>query len=163
MQLSTLKHSCFLVNSTLKRSWVYAETLLRSIYTYIYLYKKTCSWEQQTVNKSFFVKDKSILIFLLITTTSLLTSCQKTIWVPATENNDLRVNQRLAIARHPAKYYVCGGIDYPCRSVTDKRQSAPGRFSNKNKLTTRYHSKSTLNKPKEKQNAVSRKAQHCKI
>jgi hypothetical protein len=38
MKLFTLKHSCFLANSTLKRSWVYAETLLRSIYTCIYQY-----------------------------------------------------------------------------------------------------------------------------
>jgi hypothetical protein len=46
-KLFTLKHSCFQGIFTLKRSWTYAETLLRSIYTCIYLYLNTCSYLQQ--------------------------------------------------------------------------------------------------------------------
>jgi type IV secretory pathway VirB2 component (pilin) len=52
-ELFTLKRSCFLANSPLKRSCLYAETLLLSIYTYIYLYKNTCSWALQVVNNIF--------------------------------------------------------------------------------------------------------------
>lgn len=49
-KLSTLKHSCILIVSALKRSCFYAETLLHSIYTYIYLYLIPVVSQQQIVN-----------------------------------------------------------------------------------------------------------------
>ena len=68
-KLSTLKHSWNFALFTLKRSCFYAETLLRSIYTYIYLYKSTCSYTAQVVNKPLFLKKLSTQFFdwLLIT------------------------------------------------------------------------------------------------
>jgi hypothetical protein len=51
-KLSTLKHSCFHAHFTLKHSCIYAETLLPTIYTYIYLYKRTCSWSTKFVDNS---------------------------------------------------------------------------------------------------------------
>ncbi len=164
MQLFTLKHSCLLANSALKRSWIYAETLLRSIYTYIYLYKKTCSWGQQAVNKSFFVKIKSTsFVCLLMITASLVTSCQKTIWVPALRQPDLRFGQHPATITQPAKYYVCGNAQYPCRPVTYKRQARAVHHINNHKSVSRYHSKLKINKPKEHQYEVPRTVKSCKI
>lgn len=61
-KLSTLKHSWNLLNFALKRSWICAETLLHSIYTYIYLYINTCSWQLLIVNNCFFQCIKAIAI-----------------------------------------------------------------------------------------------------
>lgn len=163
-KLFTLKRSCFLANSTLKRSWVYAETLLRSIYTCIYLYKKTCSWEQQVVNKSFFEKIKSVtFIFSLMLTTSLVTSCQKSILVSDLKQPDLRINQRPATITQPARYYVCGGCQYPCRSVTNKWQKSSSRRTNKHQSVSNQKSKLMNKKPKEHHHAVPNKIRSCQI
>ena len=164
MQLFTLKHSWTLANSPLKRSCFYAETLLRSIYTYIYQYKKTCSWEQQVVNKSFFEKIKSIsFVCLLMITTSLVTSCQKTICVPVSRHPDLRISQRPATITQPAKYYVCGNAQYPCKPVTYKWQATAVHHINKHKSVSRHHSKLMINKPKEHQYEVPSTVKSCKI
>jgi hypothetical protein len=164
IHLSTLKRSWLLAISTLKRSWVYAETLLRSIYTCIYLYKKTCSRGQQAVNKSFFVKIKSIsFVCLVMITTPLLTSCQKTIWVPALRQPDLRISQHPATITQPPKYYVCGNVQYPCRPVTYKWQAASVRHINKHKSVSRHHPKLMINKPQEHQYEVPRTVKSCKI
>lgn len=163
-KLFTLKRSCFLANFTLKHSWVYAETLLRSIYTYIYLYKKTCSWEQQIVNKSFFEKIKSIiLISLLMLTVSLVTSCQKTISVPALKQPDLRFNQRSETMTQPVRYYVCGGSQYPCRSVTNKWQETSSHCINKYQSLSHQKSKLLNKKLKEHHHAVPNKIRSCQI
>lgn len=162
--LFTLKHSCFLVNFTLKRSWFYAETLLRSIYTCIYLYKKTCSWEQQVVNKSYFVKIKSIsFVCLLMISTSLVTSCQKTIWVPVLRQSDLRISQNPATITQPAKYYVCGNAQYACRPATYKWRATATHHINKHKSLPNHNSKPTINKPKEHQYEVPRTVKSCRI
>jgi len=129
-KLFTLKHSCFLVNFTLKRSCFYAETLLRYIYTYICLYKNTCSWHQQIVN-NFFVKKisyqivfikrplKLTTLFLCIIISQLsLSAC----YAPRQQRDQIhppvKVNQGLATKVNPAQFYVCGGENYLCKSPT---------------------------------------------
>lgn len=101
-KLFTLKHSCFSVNFTLKHSWKYAETLLRSIYTYIYLYKNTCSWKQQVVNNYFFIYFSGLIISSLF-----LTSCYKEACQPYRIIQPIGISQHLATHASPAPFYVC--------------------------------------------------------
>lgn len=73
LKLCTLKHSRFKTNFTLKHSRGCAETLPPTIYAYIYLYIKTCSYEQQIVN-NFFIKNKFTIFSIGLMTISL-TAC----------------------------------------------------------------------------------------
>lgn len=109
-KLSTLKHSCFSTNFALKRSWRYAETLLRSIYTYIYLYKNTCIRRSKTVN-NFFIK-----IFFIAVFSVCLTGCHKTIYLCNKPINKLSVKEIPVTNTHPAQFYLCGNYQHPCKS-----------------------------------------------
>lgn len=115
-KLFTLKHSCFSVNFTLKRSCKYAETLLRSIYTYIYLYKNTCSWTQQIVN-NFFVNKLYIHFTGLIISSICLTSCYKQPCQPYRIIEPIGISQHLATRTSPAEFYVCSR-NYLCVKPT---------------------------------------------
>lgn len=162
-KLFTLKHSCFLANFTLKHSCVYAETLLISIYTCIYLYQKTCSWQQQVVNNLFSKKIKAIKFIFALMTTASLTGCQQTIWVSALKLPELRVNQQPETATQPAKYFVCGNDQYPCRNVTHKWQALIIHHPAKHKSLTSHQSKLIINKPKEHQHALPTKTKSCHV
>lgn len=127
-KLFTLKHSCFSANFTLKRSWQYAETLLRSIYTYIYLYKKTCSWRLQAVNNYFL---KSFLAHLcLLTTTIVLTACCKVSPDERIQNAALHLSR--PPYRHfeqipgnrlcPPAYFTCGELNIHCHQSSNMYQ-----------------------------------------
>lgn len=117
IKLSTLKHSWNRAHFTLKHSCLYAETLLRSIYTCIYLYKSTCSYQPQEVN-NFFVKklpnEKRANIALLMLLGCFLAGCQKTVYVCNQPINKIRVTENSATATHPAQFYLCGSAKYPC-------------------------------------------------
>lgn len=115
-QLSTLKHSCFSASFTLKHSCLSAETLLRSIYTYIYLYKKTCSWALQIVNNFFVNKLFAHFLWVMITPI-LLSGCYKQSTVNC-EMVTIDISQRLATSTSPAEFYVCGNHQYPCLPPT---------------------------------------------
>lgn len=123
-KLFTLKHSCFLFDFTLKRSWKYAETLLLSIYTCIYLYKNTCSWQPQAVGNFF----KKILAIFLLANSFLLSGCQKSVYLCEQPIRQLSVKEIPAASTHPAQFYLCGSIHYPC-SVTNYRQYVPLHYS----------------------------------
>ncbi|RDI41113.1 hypothetical protein AQULUS_24020 (plasmid) [Aquicella lusitana] len=109
-KLSTLKHSCFSGNFALKHSWKYAETLLCSIYTYIYLYKNTCIRAATSVN-NFFIK-----IFFIVVFSVCLSGCHKTIYICNKPINKLSVKEIPATNTHPAQFYLCGNHQYPCKS-----------------------------------------------
>ena len=150
MQLSTLKHSCFLVNSTLKRSWVYAETLLCSIYTYIYQYKKTCSWEQST-GDNFFLLSKSIFLFIGVSIT--LFGCTRPVFIPVQTQTSVHMNQKRITTKRPAEFYVCGNAQYPCASATAKWQ--------KKSVSSKRVRKISIKKQKELQRAEKIENRSC--
>lgn len=143
-KLSTLKRSWKLAYSPLKHSCFYAETLLRSIYTFIYLYKRTCSYQLQIVNNfilkyfSFCKHNKNhiyselyflnfarsrfnLLGWFLLGLTGFLLSgcCQKTIYISNQPIKEIGISQRPATLTQPAQFYLCGNSYYPCQTVTN--------------------------------------------
>lgn len=111
IKLFTLKRSRFDSNFTLKHSRLSAETLLHTIYTYIYLYKKTCSYSQQIVN-NFFVKNiLTILTMVLITFGVTACTSQAEIFQDSAlhltnpPHNCFR--QILGNKYHPDQFYTC--------------------------------------------------------
>ncbi len=112
-KLSTLKHSCFFASFALKHSWKYAETLLRSIYTYIYLYKNTCI-RRATIVNNFLIK--IFFTFFIAVFSICLTGCHKTIYICNKPINKLSVKEIPATNAHPAQFYLCGNYPYPCKS-----------------------------------------------
>jgi len=112
-KLSTLKHSCFSANFALKRSWKFAETLLHSIYTYIYLYKNTCIRGATIVN-NFFIK--IFFTFFIVVLFICLTGCHKTIYICYKPISKLSVKEIPATNAHPAQFYLCSNHQYPCKS-----------------------------------------------
>lgn len=99
--------------SAQKRSWKCAETLLRSIYTYIYLYKRTCSWQTKIVDNFF---KRGMMTFCLMSF-CFLTGCQKTIYICNQPVNKISVIEKQASATHPAQFFICGNVYYPCSVV----------------------------------------------
>lgn len=115
-KLSTLKRSCNSAVFTLKRSCLYAETLLLSIYTCIYLYI-TCSKGQKIVDNGdnltsdrFFVM-KFLSLFLM---SNFLSACQKTIYICERPIHPVQVSETLPARIHPAQFYIYGNAYYPC-------------------------------------------------
>src|SRR3990167_11431091 len=96
-------------------------------------------------------------------TASLITGCQQTIWIPALKLPELRVNQQSETVAQPAKYYVCGNDQYPCRNVTHKWQVPIIHHPAKNQSHTCHQSKLIINKPKENQYALSTKTSSCHV
>lgn len=123
-KLFTLKHSWNLAISPLKHSCFYAETLLRSIYTYIYLYLNTCSWQQQIVDNLFL---KSFFQFLSIVNMTIILSACCTV-CPAEKEQDAALHlskppykhfeQIQGDELHPSAYFTCGEWNNPCHLST---------------------------------------------
>lgn len=146
-KLFTLKRSCNLANSTLKRSWVYAETLLHSLYTYIYLYKKSCSCQLQAVNNedkyflpslAYLGKDKAFL-FALLTIFILCIStgcCQKTIYICKQPICKMGVIEKPATSINPPQFYLCGNARHPCLTAIHRQH------------VFLHHANSSTNQPK---------------
>lgn len=144
-KLSTLKRSGFGAISALKRSGICAETLRLTIYTYMYLYKRTYSSQLQVVDNFFdklFFNGKKEKIISLLLISSLLISCQKIIH--SQPINRLGVIERPAAMTHPAQFYLCGNAEYPC-SVTSYRHAAPLHHSpiSHHQQKRKAHEKST--------------------
>lgn len=115
-------------------------------------------------SKKFFLKIKSIsFVCVLMITTSLITSCQKTVWVPALNRPDLRISQHQETTTQPAKYYVCGNTQYPCRPVTNKRQKVTVHHIAKQRTGSRKSSTLLINKPKEQHHEAPVTVKSCKI
>jgi hypothetical protein len=115
-KLSTLKRFRLEAISALKHFRLCAETLPLSIYTYIYLYKKTCSWQLQTVdNKNNWIVNKFFImkLFSLILMIIFLSACQKTIYIHEQQIKPLHVNESLPGMTHPAQFYICGDVQHP--------------------------------------------------
>lgn len=102
-------------------------------------------------------------VFMLVITSMFLASCQKTIWVPSVRRPDFTVNQRQETITQPAKYYVCGNIQYPCRPVTNKRQKPTVHHIAKQRTGSRKNSILLINKPKEQHHEAPVTVKSCKI
>jgi len=123
-KLFTLKHSWNLMNCSLKRSCSYAETLLPSIYTYIYLYKRTCSWCLQVVNngdKKFFISPANFAInkftLVILIWLSLSGCCHKSVYIYNQPIHKIGITERSATTINPSQFYLCGNTQYPCSTV----------------------------------------------
>lgn len=118
-KLSTLKHSRLLANFTLKRSRLSAETLPLTIYAFIYLYKKTCSWQQQTVNNFFCHKSKSLILFICV---FIISGCCKQNPSEEIQNSVLNLSspphrifrQISGNTYKPSAYFICCEMRYSC-------------------------------------------------
>jgi hypothetical protein len=118
-KLSTLKRSRLEVISALKHSRLCAETLPLSIYTYSYLYKRTCSWQQQVVNNLFLKRFLSSLTIAFITI--LATACSSMSPAEKAQETALHLSQPPynhfeqveGNEVHPAAYFTCSGWKNP--------------------------------------------------
>lgn len=106
-KLSTLKHSCFLIDSALKHSCFYAETLLHSIYLYLPILKPIVR-SQKIVDM---LIKKMMVLFLVISTTA----CHRTISITEYPTH-LGVKETIATPVHPAQFYLCSNDYYLCRN-----------------------------------------------
>lgn len=112
IKLFTLKRSRKVADFTLKHSRFFAETLPHSIYAFIYLYKKTCSYQLQIVDK--LKKLFLILGFAAVVSTSL-SACHHTNCDEVEQNTLLHFDeppaqcfkQKKAIRNQPAQFYTC--------------------------------------------------------
>lgn len=56
----------------------------------------------------------TITLFFLITLNSVLSGCQKVIYIHDPIITPVSVNQKPATNHQPAQFYVCGNDQYPC-------------------------------------------------
>lgn len=118
-KLSTLKRSRLEAISALKHSRFCAETLPRSIYAYIYLYKKTSSWQQQNVNNFFNLKSKA---FMLCLVSFVISGCCKQNQSEMIQNSALNISsppyktfrQIPGNTYKPSAYFTHCEMRYPC-------------------------------------------------
>jgi len=119
-ELFTLKQSRILSDFTLKRSRFSAETLPHSIYTYIYIYKKTNSCKVKTVDN----RNKRIYLLFGYFVVLTLSGCCSPSLAEREQANALHLSlpppksfeQKPAGRFYPAKYYSCGELNNPCRN-----------------------------------------------
>ncbi|MBX3709478.1 MAG: hypothetical protein KIT56_10335 [Gammaproteobacteria bacterium] len=144
-KLFTLKHSCLLTDFTLKRSCLYAETLLFSIYTYIHMYYKTCSWQQQNGNIFFYDKSKVLSLCLLI---CAISGCCKQNSSEMIQDVALNLSSPPHRAFHqifgnihkPSAYYTCGQMN-PCPYKANIGKQINFLEVNKSKMTNHFNFK----------------------
>lgn len=111
--------------------------------------------------RKFLKMNRLFLISILVG--FLVTGCQKVIWVPAVRVTDMQVNQKSETTIQPAKYYICGNTQYPCRPVTNKRQKATSHHIAKQRTGSRKNSTLLINKPKEQHHEAPVTVKSCKI
>lgn len=142
MELSTLKHSRYVLNLALKHSRLCAETLPHSIYTYSYLYKNTCS-KVLIIVDNFLKKQKSYLektgykklsknILSIVSLSVIgftLAGCQKTIHFSECKFYQRGIMQKPATKYQPAKFYICGDGMFPCPQ-TNSTQPKGRKYEN---------------------------------
>jgi len=124
-KLSTLKRSRFKVICALKRSRLCAETLPLSIYTCIYLYKRTCSCLLQVVYNCFLTKIVSSY-FVIVTAIIFISGCCRTNPSEQIQNSVLHLvetphkhfQQYPGNKLHPSAYFTCGKYQNRCHSYS---------------------------------------------